>query len=91
MHHFAGLLLQKAQQTVTGRKSADIQSLYRQRVIRRKRLKVQILNEQVGKNGAVDFKLDRKFLRSGYLLNHELRETKENRLVKNDEQQDGDR
>jgi hypothetical protein len=91
MHHFAGLLLQKAQQTVTGRKSADIQSLYRQRMIRRKRLKVQILDEQVGENGAVDFKLDRKFLRSGYLLNHELRETKENRLVKNDEQQDGDR
>ena len=86
MHHFTGLLLQKAQQTVTGRKSADIQALYRQRLIPRKRLKVKILNEQIGENGAMDFKLDRKLLRSGYLLNHELRETKKNRLVKNDEQ-----
>jgi len=52
---------------------------------------MQILNEQAGENGAVNFKANRKFLRSGYLLNQELGEAKENGLVKNDEQQNGDR
>ncbi len=60
-------------------------------MIGRERLEMQILNEEAGENGSVNFKSNRKFLRSGYLLNHELGEAKENGLVKNDEQQNGDR
>jgi hypothetical protein len=91
MHHFIGLLLEKAPQAVASCESTDIQSLYRKCMIRRERCEVQVLNEQIGENRPMNFELDRKFLRSRHLLNYELCQTKQNRLVKNDQQQNGDR